>query len=84
MAPAISGRFAIPKTFLIIFTQGIILILLYSWLVQEYRANANMQTWLGPNVSLGNALFSFNSILLLIGVISLLLYESLPGKILSR
>jgi hypothetical protein len=73
-----------PKTFFIVLAQGILMLVLYSWIIQEYQANANMQVWLGPNVLIGNLLLTNTGLFVVSAVVALLVFESIPGKTLSR
>lgn len=84
-APAhIRKRVAGPRTFFIVLPQGILMLVLYSWIIQEYQANANMRAWLGPNVLIGNVLLTNTCLFVLSAIVALLVFESIPGRTLSR
>ena len=74
----------LPRVFLLIVLQSIVLVSLYFWLVQEYLSNAKMQTWFGSNVILANAFFSYDAVVVSAIVTALLAFESLPGRRLNR
>lgn len=74
----------LPRLFLLIVVQSIVLVSLYFWLVQEYLSNAKMQVWFGSNVIFANAFFSYEAVAVAAIVTVLLAFESLPGKRLNR
>ncbi|HZY95326.1 MAG TPA: hypothetical protein VFE98_10815 [Candidatus Bathyarchaeia archaeon] len=74
----------LPRVSLIVILQSIVLVSLYSWLVQEYLSNAKMQTWFGSNVIFARAFFSYEAVAVSAIVMLVLAFESLPGRRLSR
>ena len=79
-----SLRIGLPRIFLLIVLQSIVLVSLYFWLVLEYLANAKMQTWIGSNLIFANAFFSYDAVAVSAIVMALFAFEALPGRRLNR
>jgi hypothetical protein len=64
--------------------EAIILLMMYSGLVQEYTSNLNMQNWVRTNFAPGIYLLSFNAVLALAGILGISIFQLLPRKIRSK
>ena len=64
--------------------EAIVLLVIYSGLVQEYTSNLNMQNWVRVNFAPGSYLLSYNAVLALAGILGILIFQLLPRKIRSN
>ena len=69
------------KTLAIALVEAVVLIIIYSGLVEEYSSNLNMQGWVRANLSLGAYVLNFNAVFVLIGgLVGTLLFQFLLGR----
>ena len=58
------------KTLAIAVAEAVVLITIYSGLVEEYAANQYMQNWVRTNISLGAYALNFNAVFVLVGTLA--------------
>ncbi len=69
-------RFHFSKAFAAALVEGILLVLAYSGLVQEYNSNLNMQRWVRTNFGIAGYVLSYNTVLLLVaGLLGYLIFQ---------
>ncbi len=75
----------ISKSMIVALVEAVMLIIVYTGLVQEYASNINMQQWVHANISFGAYLLNYNVVLLLTaGLSGALAYQLLQGARSSR
>ncbi len=69
-------RFHFSRVFAAALVEGVLLILAYSGLVQEYNSNLNMQRWVQANFGIAGYVLSYNTVLLLVaGLLGYLIFQ---------
>lgn len=69
-------RFHLSKAFAAVLVEGVLLLLAYSGLVQEYNSNLNMQGWVHANFAVAGYLLSYNTVLFLVaGLVGYLIFQ---------
>ncbi len=69
-------QFHFSKVFAAALVEGVLLILAYSGLVQEYNSNLNMQSWVRANFGIAGYVLSYNTVLLLVaGLLGYLIFQ---------
>lgn len=69
-------QFHFSKFFAAALVEGVLLILAYSGLVQEYNSNLNMQSWVQANFGIAGYALSYNTVLLLVaGLLGYLIFQ---------
>jgi hypothetical protein len=69
------------KTLAIAVAEAVVLIIIYSGLVEEYTSNLNMQQWVRSNIAFGAYVLNFNAVFVLLGgLIGTVLFQSRLGR----
>ena len=69
-------QFHFSKVLAAVLVEGVLLIIAYSGLVQEYNSNLNMQRWVQANFGVAGYALSYNSVLLLVaGLLGYLIFQ---------
>jgi hypothetical protein len=71
------------KALAVALVEGVLLIVIYGGLVQEYGSNVNMQTWVKANFAPGSYFLNYNGVLALAGLLGVLIFQLLPRKLRS-
>lgn len=74
-------RLHLPRTLAIALVEAVILVTIYSGLVQEYISNVNMQNWVQTNFIPGIYLLNYYVVLILAGLLGMLIFRLLPRKL---
>jgi hypothetical protein len=69
MKSGLSAPSRFSKTLAIAVAEAVVLIIVYTGLVEEYAANPNMQNWVRTNISLGAYVLNFNAVFVLVGTL---------------
>jgi hypothetical protein len=70
MKSGLSAPSRFSKTLAIAVAEAVVLIIVYTGLVEEYAANPNMQNWVRTNISLGAYVLNFNAVFVLVGTLA--------------
>jgi hypothetical protein len=76
--------FHLPKVLAIALVEAIVMLIIYSGLVQEYGSNVNMQNWVQTNFAPGGYLLNYYGVLILAGLLGVTIFQLLPRKLQSR
>ena len=76
--------FHLPKVLAIALVEAIVMLIIYSGLVQEYGSNVNMQNWVQANFAPGGYLLNYYGVLILAGLLGVAIFQLLPRKLQSR
>ena len=71
----------VPKALTVALVEGVLLVLIYGGLVQEYASNVNMQNWVQANFVPGSYFLNYNAVLVLAGLLGVLIFQLLPRKL---
>ena len=69
------------RTLAIALVEAVILVIIYSGLVQEYVSNINMQNWVQANFAPGSYLLNYYMVLILAGLLGMLIFRLLPRRL---
>jgi hypothetical protein len=75
--------YLLSKALAVALVEGVLLIVIYGGLVQEYVSNVNMQTWVKANFAPGSYFLNYNGVLALAGLLGVLIFQLLPRKLRS-
>jgi hypothetical protein len=70
----------VSRTLAIALVEAVILVIIYSGLVQEYVSNINMQNWVQANFAPGSYLLNYYMVLILAGLLGMLIFRLLPRR----
>ena len=76
--------FHLPKVLAIALVEAIVMLIIYSGLVQEYGSNVNMQNWVQANFSPGGYILNYYGVLILAGLLGVTIFQLLPRNLQSR
>jgi len=76
--------FHLPKVLAIALVEAIVMLIIYSGLVQEYGSNVNMQNWVQANFAPGGYLLNYYGVLILAGLLGVTIFQLLPRRLQSR
>jgi len=76
--------FHLPKVLAIALVEAIVMLTIYSGLVQEYGSNVNMQNWVQGNFAPGGYFLNYYGVLILAGLLGVAIFQLLPRKLQSR
>ncbi len=69
-------RFHLSKAFAAALVEGVLLVLAYSGLFEEYNSNLNMQRWVRANFGIAGDVLSYNTVLLVVaGMVGYLIFQ---------
>ena len=66
------------------FIQSLVLVALYSGLVQEYESNTTMQSWVRSSFPVGQSVFSWEAVLVFSVALGMALLQFLEGRLFSE
>ena len=70
----------LPRTLAIALVEAVLLVIIYSGLVQEYVSNVNMRNWVQANFAPGIYLLNYYVVFILAGLLGMLIFRLLPRK----
>jgi len=84
LKPIPRKSFHLPKVLAIALVEAIVMLIIYSGLVQEYGSNVNMQNWVQANFSPGGYILNYYGVLILAGLLGVTIFQLLPRNLQSR